>query len=438
MPLHVRQETLPVELWLEIFSHLPGTETDTLRRLFAYCRTFHAAARGLVFSEFRCRATRSTESVDERNSQVLRRLQFWCSPDISRFVRSCVLYNEHPGIFDALRCFPQLETLEVAGIDLDQSHLDVVCSLESLVELRVTHCATVAFKSAPSSSAIRCHLARVLISTSLRSLVYPLLLPTHLVHLSITSCRIDQVFGAANTPIFPLLRFLSLDLTTFGYGHAEILVKFPAVEVLVLNGRIYAPGGEQFFPKLKSFSGTYTNMRSFASPFSLDDFYYFLYPQPNSLRSLTAYFDTLTNIQLDRILAQWSNLTELNIRIGAAKSERSTQGHCAESFFTHLISSPVLPPSLERLALRWNCYLTHTSRMPRPASDSTQSVPTPLSDLLSDSRCPKLTAVWVESCEYLLRWRKSVGVGIIREKYRQCGMRSGNFGTMFLELEVTL
>ncbi|KAJ7059772.1 hypothetical protein C8F01DRAFT_1370632 [Mycena amicta] len=410
MPLHLGQETLPMELWLEIFSHLPGTETKTLRRLSAYCRTFHAAARGLVFSEFRCRATRSTESDDERNSQVLRRLQFWCSSDISRFVRSCVLYNEHPGIFDALRYFPQLETLEVAGIDLDQSHLDVVCSLESLVELRVTHCATVAFKSAPSSSAIRCHLARVLINTSLCSLVYPLLLPTHLVHLSITSCRIDQVFGAPNTPIFPLLRFLSLDLTTFGYGHAEILVKFPAVEVLVLNGRIYAPGGQQFFPKLKSFSGTYTNMRSFASPFSLEclslyadtpniiapppsDFYYFLYPQPNSLRSLTAYFDTLTNIQLDRILAQWSNLTELNIRIGAAKSERSTQGHCAESFFTHLISSSALPPSLERLALRWNCYHTHTSRMPRPPSDSTRSVPTPLSDLLSEARCPKLTAV---------------------------------------------
>ncbi|KAJ7057918.1 hypothetical protein C8F01DRAFT_1148838 [Mycena amicta] len=425
--LHRGQDRLPLEIWTEIFNHLP-LRSDILVRLSGYCQTFYAAARHLVFSEFYCRQTRSDESVRARNLAVLYRLRCWCTDDISRFVRRCVISVGHAGIFYALPHFRRLETLELTGIKLEQSHVRAICRTDTLTELHVTLCRCAASEdrvlSTPSPLTVRCCLKRVWIAQSPRCLsaLRPLLLPAHLVDLRVASRGFGQLFNADNhhIPTFPLVRVLWIGSSWF--TSAEILAKFPAVEVLRLAGCIGESTGQELFPKLKSFTGKYTNLRSFASPARLQRIslpvedpdviisIHDTYPRSNSLSALTAQFNTITNTQLDRVLAHWTNLTEANIYIGAGRHEMPNEGHCADTFITCFTSSPALPASLSRLALRWVCDepSVHKRQKASPPFDSTPASRTYLYNLLSDSRCSKLNVVWLESCDYLLHWRRDV------------------------------
>nr|GAT57381.1 predicted protein [Mycena chlorophos] len=129
----------------------------------------------------------------------------------------------------------------------------------------------------------------------------------------------------------------------------------------------------------------------------------FSYPQPNSLRILSATFDILSGTQVHDFMAQWPKLTQLSIRLLRASGSPRDK-HCAETFFNDFF--PVLSSSLERLALRWQCYVPHN--IFAPGESITSIAPTLLDELLEESRCSRLTAVWLEGCEYLLRWRKSL------------------------------
>nr|GAT57390.1 predicted protein [Mycena chlorophos] len=226
-------------------------------------------------------------------------------------------------------------------------------------------------------------------------------------------------------PVFHRLKTLRMDGLGF---EPEALHRFPAVEHLVFTSGVFIPDSyhNSFFPKLKSYSGPYMNLKYFAACTELQQlsiwgeepsqvipraatakpavYNEFSYPQPNSLQILEATFDLLTRTQVHDFMAQWPHLAELSLRCDRGFPEKKLQEHCADVFFNNFF--PVLPSSLERLALRWDCTVPHAVGFLEV--DMTPAPPTRLDELLDKSRCPRLKAVWLEGCEYLLRWRKSL------------------------------
>ncbi|KAF7289650.1 hypothetical protein HMN09_01327400 [Mycena chlorophos] len=437
---------LPVPIWVQIFQHIfnhpswrhmPAERLAVLCQLSLVCRIFRLATDNIIFSELRCSDTYKDTTLYSPNSLYSQRLDFWRTPSIGQFVRRCAISKTtNLALFDILPCLPQLRELELIGIPhLGPEHLMFICGLEALVWLYVFQCRTRRLELQLPDGAVRWKISHAEFFTGIYAepLLYPLLLPAYLTEFDATG-GVDRLFsprGVRDMPIFPRVKKLHIDWVHHRHdGDPERLLNFPAVEDLVLTGPMFLTPEfhSALFPKLKRYRGPFRNLRYFAAVAELEnlsiwgedpskviprhrdedsststDLQEFSYPQPNALQILSATFDVLTGPLVRDFMAQWPKLTQLSIRYYCASGNPGDK-HCAETFFNDFF--PVLPSSLERLALRWQCYVPHN--IFAPGESITSVSPTLLDELLEEFRCPRLRAVWLEGCEYLLRWRKSL------------------------------
>nr|GAT57380.1 predicted protein [Mycena chlorophos] len=264
---------LPVPIWVQIFQHIfnhsswlhmPAERLAVLCQLPLVCRIFRLATDNIIFSELRCSNTYKNTTLDSPNSLYSQRLEFWRTPSIGQFVWRCAITNTtNLALFDILPCLPQLRELELIGINpLSQEHLMFICGLEALVWLYVFQCWPEALELRLPTQLVRCKISYFKFHTGVfadsEPLLYPLLLPAYQTELDATGFGIDKIFspGARNMPVFPHLKKLHIDWMYRG-GDPERLLKFPAVEDLVLDGpmRLEPEFVERLFPKLKRYRG---------------------------------------------------------------------------------------------------------------------------------------------------------------------------------------
>ncbi|KAF7331390.1 hypothetical protein MKEN_00017000 [Mycena kentingensis (nom. inval.)] len=138
----------PNEIWLEVFKRLPRS---TLTHISASSRLFSQLARPMLFAHVQARMVISTGGNANTRAAKLaeweKRLEFWTSPSIAAFVRSCVLatsFWSNGGASDImdlwvrnLHSFTMLRRLELRAASLD---LRLLGDLPSLREISVRYC----------------------------------------------------------------------------------------------------------------------------------------------------------------------------------------------------------------------------------------------------------------------------------------------------------
>ncbi|KAJ7127783.1 hypothetical protein C8R44DRAFT_873580 [Mycena epipterygia] len=133
-------------------------------------------------------------------------------------------------------------------------------------------------------------------------------------------------------------------------------------------------------------------------------------------------FNTFDNPTFNTIMELLPRLIKLLIRIVVPSTSRMFKREIFDThklkddevpstFFLKLADAPILPPSLERLAISWECYEEHFDEL------SAYKIPdfTQLRDALV-ARCPGLTWLWLDGFYFMFQWRNPMPDGTVKEK----------------------
>ncbi|KAJ7681085.1 hypothetical protein DFH06DRAFT_1405992 [Mycena polygramma] len=245
-------DPIPNELLLEILHHLPTYDRETLLNFSLACRALRCVSRPRIFAHFYFPVYRdgaalllpSPTGVD----CCLERLNFWCSPEIAPFVRSCEITRSQKSewsfatyspyilldaVLKGLALFTRLQRLETSYIHFTPARVDTLRHLPTLSNLNVSWCTFVSGRYAISSSRLRVSSFEEL-KWHEDQLWIRMLHPDHLHTLRTTfhPRALDVI------PSFPNLHTLDVTMhLLMPEQNVAILNKFPALQVLKLRGK---------------------------------------------------------------------------------------------------------------------------------------------------------------------------------------------------------
>ncbi|KAJ7096095.1 hypothetical protein C8R44DRAFT_989397 [Mycena epipterygia] len=349
-------------------------------------------------------------------------------------------------LFERLLHFTGLQRLDASSVHFTQARVDTLCRLPILSELGVYWCTVAPGECiVPAPQALRVSDFCLVSDDKLEygdNYWIPLLHPDHLRALRAEfNPRTVQAI-----PSFTNVHRLSvtMDLPTPAQN-LVILSKFPAVRVLELGGKglltdaLALRPREQasaVFPLLREYSGPYQPLPLFLPLTTLT---HLIIPrcspqdfitrvqgiQDPNITLFYVEFNKFDNPTFNTIMELLPRLTELLIRIVVPsascmfkreifdarklKDDEVVDGRLGDSiragfkpstFFLKLADAPILPPSLERLAISWECYEEHFDEL------SAYKIPdfTQLRDALV-ARCPGLTWLWLDGFYFMFQWR---------------------------------
>ncbi|KAJ6453441.1 hypothetical protein C8R47DRAFT_1168292 [Mycena vitilis] len=453
-------DPIPSELLLEILRHLPSYDRATLRNFSLACRTFRWVSRPRVFSHFCFPVARDGAGFllpsPLEISRCLERLNFWCSPEIAPFVRSCEITRSRKtewafamsspfvlldAVFECLALFPRLQRLEASYIRFTPARVDILRHLPSLSELSVFWSTFAPGRYTTSFSSLRVSNFEEVRTWHGDVLWIDMLHPEHL-HTLRTAFHPGSDLNCI--PSFPNVR--TLDVTMYLAHPAQnvaILNKFPALQVLKLRGKnlfieaVSLPS-PPVLPALTEYSGPYQYLPLFlaldtlahltvtsCSPIELISCIAGVRP---NITSISVEFDTNTfgiatfGALVDRLPALMA------IRIHIAVPSRSAlfpsrthnlqrkfgedvvvrgrfgnsirTGFKPSAFFSALPNVAALPHSLEHLAISWDCKslkdLHHRCAYKVPDFSQLRGALT--------ARCPGLRSIYLHGLFFLLEW----------------------------------
>ncbi|KAJ6506822.1 hypothetical protein C8R45DRAFT_970662 [Mycena sanguinolenta] len=453
------REQVPNEVWLDVFRTIPR---DTLKALSLTSTNFKDISRPLLFTHFIFHPyafqNRQSDTVllppDTEITASLDRLDFWCSDQIARHVRSCEITPWQPALstspfseatthppyillnsfFQRLELFTCLQHLRAEGIRFTQSGVTSLCHAPALTAVYLIRCSIadgehIDLTSLQLGVSSFSFLNGVTVDDGIGVWI-PLLRPQHLHQLHLT-CH-PRFFGEdlAAVPTFPHVQTLTLtaNYSTMAYNLA-ILSKFPAVQIfmmlgwgLVHNGA-GAPVDAAVLPVLQKYTCGCETMTLFLHRHTLTHVivYYSCSPRDftehvqgtnSSITSFDMAFDGFDMIMnaLQRICDVFPMLTELRIRIDSEVEEDDGEhiNDRATTFFTELGDFPAFQATLQRLAIIWKFEYIDQEDSDVPYSHEVE-VPkmNELRDVLVE-RCPGLTTLWLDGDDFLFHWRKSL------------------------------
>ncbi|KAF8181915.1 hypothetical protein K438DRAFT_1174579 [Mycena galopus ATCC 62051] len=446
-------DRLPYELWQEILEDVSESDpeprrTSTLENFSLACRMFCDVSRPWRLANFRFSAyligtdgtllLPSPEGIHRR----LERLDFWCSPGLAPFVRSCSMYSRRrPGYGDSDPSDWSFST-QTPYILLDAlfqrlGRVDILCRLPMLSAVTVGGChAAPGERIEPSPRALSVsefHLMHIPQPQYQKDNDYwiPLLHPDHLRSLGAYFSDIVRTVRPDH-PNFPNVHRLSgaMDLPTLS-------------ENLMLMSRFPAP----VFPLLEEYSGPYEILPLFLPAATLrrirtdcdspkDLITRIEGVQGAKITSLDVEFATIDTTAVNKLVELFPRLTELLIRIvipdlptmfdrvvqspaelendevvDGEAGEHIRAGFTPSAFFQNLAAdTPSLPLALKCLAISWDCYCAD------PDERSAYKVPDfpRLRDALV-VRCPGLTWLWLNGYYFMFEWRGSVSSSTVKE-----------------------
>ncbi|KAJ7614288.1 hypothetical protein DFH06DRAFT_134417 [Mycena polygramma] len=407
----------------------------------------------------------SPAEVDMR----LERLDFWCSPEIAPLVRSCEIdeswsnrnssdwtYNAVDpyvlldAVFERLPHFMCLQQLTARHLHFTQNGINILSRLPPLTRLAVSLCRVALHEH------IKPHLHTLRVSDFDLSPGYnrppgndfwiPMLQPQDLrsLRVSFDACCMGRQIS--DIPLFPNVQRLeaSMDFPTPA-DNLAILAKFPAVRILRLRGKelletAVSPCSPAIFPALREYSGPYQSLPLFSVAESLTHFTTsHCSPQElisriqgiqSNITSVHVDFEKLNIAEFNTLIALLPRLTELLIRIRVSSIsdmfKRETYnvkklakdmvvhgrygdglrtGFKPSAFFLTLPNVPFLPPTLERLAIAWECYelLDMEDFCAYKVPDFVK-----LRDTLR-ARCPRVKWLYLHGFYFMLEWRDCDG-----------------------------
>ncbi|KAJ7055827.1 hypothetical protein C8F01DRAFT_447036 [Mycena amicta] len=286
-PRTVALSTMPAELWIKVFEHLPSY---TLPSVTLTCRTFRALAQPLLFS------TISTHPEEPKTGLSLRvpgqnanakyrkrigeRMAFFFSPQISHAVRVCRIAVPVPEegapapsdelvdhIFAMLPHFPNLRVLECRYIRLTPMRLRVLQGLE-LRTISFEFCFGnvsdfAAMPAVPLREVTFKYSDASITRDSDRASPCPIFLsPDHLETLHATTTLVLHTLARSPQP-FSRLRTLELPVESLMSPHfIAALARCPAVENIAFHTTDYLPHVD--FTALPE--GVLPNLRSYRGP----------------------------------------------------------------------------------------------------------------------------------------------------------------------------
>ncbi|KAJ7162850.1 hypothetical protein C8R46DRAFT_1101682 [Mycena filopes] len=431
-------DRVATELWLDIFHHLYHLSKETLRAVSLTQRAFHSMSRQVIFADFSFRPygllglsdldlpLLPNEAADL--ALHLDRIEFWTSAEIAPLVRSCRIApliispadgwsSDNGGavldvFLQKLPRFTALRQIHATYMNLAPALISLSC-LPNLEHLRLEY-----------SSQHQHSVKRVTILTPPSSLGWNELMQamrsSHLRELVILVPALElQVLRAIlhNTPTFPNVHRLSL--STLAATHAfTILVKFPAVDTPSFIGESQVglqTDGRCNLPLLRSYSGPSNIFRGLTLPrlrelviddaWGVDSFFQVLeaLPAPLNITLLAVTLRGFNYTALRTLCGNIPSLIELRVDVQASDAEPAAE---AATFFDTLSSDPMVPPTLERLALCW------PPRYGLYDPEGTDENNVPNLALLRDSlllRCPRLRTLLVDGGYFVLSWSRGKG-----------------------------
>ncbi|KAF7344702.1 L-aminoadipate-semialdehyde dehydrogenase [Mycena venus] len=449
---------VPNELWLEIFSDL---SPDALKDVSVTNRTFCHTTRRLLFAHFDFHPyaigphSAPILPSDLDVARYLERLDFWTSDEIAPFVCSCTItptrraspfdtVKVSPGpyvllepFFERIVRFTGLQRLMAKHAHFNAVALGNLRRMPSLTHLQIDHFEITAGESMDfilqPLSLTRFSVSHNVTREDGLEHWIPLLNPEHLRELNIM-CNL-RILGESTDaiPIFPRLQKLSLflNLATMSRNLAT-MSKFPGVRVVTIEGwgevdswpDLHTQQG--VFPLLTEYIGTYKILPLFfhratltrititgATPEILIARLQGL-RTPLNITAVTASFHrfdgnfgSFDTAVLSTLFDVLPRLTEFCLRITLELEDDDLEDDAnpiATSFFEALAHTPVLPPTLQRLALSWE-FEYHDLEC-EPTVNDPPDLPR-LRDVLTE-RCPRLQSLWLDGHDFLLQWRKAI------------------------------
>ncbi|KAJ6506791.1 hypothetical protein C8R45DRAFT_970577 [Mycena sanguinolenta] len=449
-------EQVPNEVWLDIFRLLPRDNFETLSLTST---NFKDISRPLLFTHFKFRPyafhSRQRETVlfptDTKITASFDRLDFWCSDEIARHVRSCEitpwrsLFSEATthspyilldSFFLRLALFTGLQQLRVDGIPFTQSRVASLCHAPALTNVVLIRCG-IADGEHIDPTALQLGVSLFSFTNGVTTedgigLWIPLLLPQCLRELHLT-CH-PRFFGEdlAAIPRFPHVHTLTItaNYSTMSYNLA-ILSKFPAVQIfrmtgwgLVQDGPGVPVNASAVFPVLQRYTCECKTMPVFLPRPTLthltveycapEDFTEQLQMINSNITALDLTFNDFGMTALRTVCDFFPMLTELRVQIECDMEDDELEdvdeniNDRATTFFAELGSLTAIPAGLQRLAIVWKFEYVDPDDVGGPY---THEVEVPKMNELRDvllERCPGLTTLWLDGVDFLFSWRKSL------------------------------
>ncbi|KAJ6451781.1 hypothetical protein C8R45DRAFT_1083617, partial [Mycena sanguinolenta] len=447
------QDRFPNELWLEIFAYLPPTAH---RSLSSTHRTLYDIARRLGFVEFTLYLyPYEFQPPQAQLDYSLERLNFWTSPKIAPYVRSCAVREstqlwpgssqiqeneEFPHVlmntfFEQLPHFTGLQRLTANHIRITQSGIVNLCGLPALTHVEFVGVAVAAGERIDpaglmlrvASFTTRYDYAMGNIWTSLLardtlrelnlSMPLPLAMPNVLPFPNVQALKMYDFPLHISDTVTIFRKFLNLREFTSDYrGVLRHLTPAWAVSIL---------------PILQKYCGAYENLHIFVqrptlTHIRLDGGFAFqkfatelqgVRALPN-ITSFTAQFTTSAQTpfhktEIDTLFTLFPNLCELDLKLIPDPEHDGSFTPQPTSFLKMLASNPLLPNTLQSLSLEWDFLFQDDS-----GSDSTTGndpiAPDPAevpdfttlrAELLAKS--PALTYIFLNGYHFLFLWWKT-------------------------------
>ncbi|KAK7050643.1 hypothetical protein R3P38DRAFT_2866207 [Favolaschia claudopus] len=279
------QNSLPAELWLKIFAHIP---LYLLPHVTLTCRTFRFLAQPLMFTVISTHPARDqshshsmTSSSSRYHKRVAERLELFFSPRIRPVVTHCKVSppsaTSDDGedddlidyIFTVLPKLPNLRVLSCRHVRLTPARLHIIHSLSSLSGLTLDSCYG-QMSDFPAAESFSLKEVTFKHSASQHKSQMPLgptnlfLSPSHLEHLHATTVHV--LSSLSHSPeAFSSLRTLDLPVECVASeDFIPAVMRCPAVEHLVLRtapkstslpSPHFSGLPDQVLPRLHSFTG---------------------------------------------------------------------------------------------------------------------------------------------------------------------------------------
>ncbi|KAJ7200813.1 hypothetical protein GGX14DRAFT_466169, partial [Mycena pura] len=457
------ENSVPPEIWLEVFKHAPN---KALLSLSLTSQSFRHLSRPLLFSHFHFHpyaigpgdGILLPSSLKVENAKE--RLDFWCSEQIAPLVRSCNISpwtrslhskqtfsgTETPHIllarfFDHLQCFTGLQQLSAYQIHFTGSAIAKLSTMarDSLRHLRVQLCEVddgEGLQSATSASALSVFTfydkVRRADRDELKAWIH-LLHPSHLRELHLTCNLRFLAFNPPFIPTFPCVTKLSIEFDfSIMDSNIAFLSRFPNVEHLAVTGwgePINTSGSHPpclaalrelsslscppillpVVPGSPLTSLTVSNCNAAAFTEQLRRM-----QVPRTITYLAVDFDSLEAVALGMILLFFPQLADLTISIGLVVKDdiyaEDGFNPIATKFFTALPGLAALPSGLRSISVSW---LFEYGENDDPGHDKNFEFGAVRDALLQ--RCPALTSLWLDGDTLLLWWRRSAPDGAAEE-----------------------
>ncbi|KAK6981577.1 hypothetical protein R3P38DRAFT_3113735 [Favolaschia claudopus] len=427
-------DQVPDELWLEILQLVPR---KSLQNVALTHRTLRRTSRGflfdsLVFAPFslghwpdksntRWDYDYSPKCLSDRaHERELERLEFWSSPEIAPFVRSCkaipietkmLTGDRSPTslvevFFNKLPCFTSLQHLDVYAVHFTHIGLQNLCHLPALRHLELTVCHVADSVDLEASQlrleTVDCFALRHLRPTDALPPWINLLHPERLVEMHLTFCPAYIAHIAHSLPYFPAVKRFSILLPPDEATSAPrqtsniypLLPKFPNIEKLEVYcfwlAQAYSSVDDvpDAFPLLTEYHGPAEMLPVIISRSNLQRLWITSYLEPSILQNLQD-MPTHNVVNFVIIYRQFA-------RIRSGKSA---------PFVKSLGELPSLPSTLKHMSIRWMHVYGEPNEDDEPILDSDKSeLFVKLSTLVN--RSPGIKSMWIESDGFLYRWRR--------------------------------